>query len=142
VLPLGSPSFSILLLKEKDLAEPFDSGTMYENVAPHAWSPPNFPHTEKEAKVMYAPWQGSLNGHAFFLPKVRNPELRPLFIMGYASFAPGTHAVSFACTKQFGRFSRKSATCSHVCARWMAPVSAHSFRLREDSRTVNRLQGG
>ena len=51
VLPLGSPSLSILLLKEMDLAEEFGSGTMYENVAPHAWSPPNFPHSDKEAKV-------------------------------------------------------------------------------------------
>ena len=45
VLHLGSPSFSILLLKEKDLAEEFGSGTMYDNVARHAWSPPNFSHT-------------------------------------------------------------------------------------------------
>jgi hypothetical protein len=36
VLSLGSPSFSILLLKEKDLAEEFGSGTMYDNVARHA----------------------------------------------------------------------------------------------------------
>jgi hypothetical protein len=42
VPPLGSPSFSILLLKEQ--------GTMYENVAPHAWSPLNFLHSEREAK--------------------------------------------------------------------------------------------
>ena len=51
MLPLGSPSFSILLLKAKDLAEEFGSGTMYDNVAPHAWSPPNFPHSDKEAKA-------------------------------------------------------------------------------------------
>jgi hypothetical protein len=30
------------------------SGTMYDNVAWHAWSPPNFPHTDKEAKASYA----------------------------------------------------------------------------------------
>ena len=27
---------------------------MYDNVAPHAWSPPNFPHSDKEAKVAEA----------------------------------------------------------------------------------------
>lgn len=64
VLSLGSPSFSLDHLKEKDLAEEFGSGTMYEHVAPHAWTPANFPRTETEAKVMYAPWQGTLNGHA------------------------------------------------------------------------------
>jgi hypothetical protein len=55
VLPLGSPSFSTFRLKEKDLAEDFGSGTMYENVARHAWSPPNFPHSDKEAKVRTRP---------------------------------------------------------------------------------------
>ena len=52
--------------ERKGFSRQFGSGTMCDNVAPHAWSPPNFPHTEKEAKVMYAPWQGSLNGHASF----------------------------------------------------------------------------
>jgi hypothetical protein len=51
VLSLGSPSFSPDHLKEKDLAEDFDTGTMYDNVAPHAWSPPDFPHSEDKAKV-------------------------------------------------------------------------------------------
>jgi hypothetical protein len=50
VLPLRSPSFSILLLKQKDLAEAFGSGTMCGNVSPHAWSPPNFPHSEDKTK--------------------------------------------------------------------------------------------
>jgi hypothetical protein len=73
VLPLGSPSFSILLLKEKDLVDAVGSATMWDNVAPHAWSPPTFPHTETEAKVMYAPWQGTLNEMATrFQPKLRN----------------------------------------------------------------------
>src|SRR6267142_3746018 len=27
------------------------SGTMCGNVVPHAWSPPNFPHSEEEGKV-------------------------------------------------------------------------------------------
>jgi len=36
VLPLGSPSFSILLLKTNGLAKEFGSGTMYGDVAPHA----------------------------------------------------------------------------------------------------------
>jgi hypothetical protein len=54
VLPLGSPSFSLDHLKEKDLAEEIGSGTIYDNVAWHAWSPPNFPHTDKEAKASYA----------------------------------------------------------------------------------------
>ena len=61
MLPLGSPSFSVLLLKEKDLAEEFGSGTMYENVAPHAWSRPNFPHTHREVKARYAPRNGTPN---------------------------------------------------------------------------------
>ena len=33
---LGSPSFSILLLKAMDLTEDFGSATMYAIVAPHA----------------------------------------------------------------------------------------------------------
>jgi hypothetical protein len=36
VLPLGSPSFSIFLLKRKGLTEAFGSGTMYGHVLPHA----------------------------------------------------------------------------------------------------------
>ena len=28
---------------------------MYDNVAPHAWSPPNFPHSEQEAKAWCRP---------------------------------------------------------------------------------------
>jgi hypothetical protein len=51
VLPLGSPSFSILLLKAKDLAKEFGSGKMCEHVTPHAWSPPNSPHSESQAKM-------------------------------------------------------------------------------------------
>jgi hypothetical protein len=35
------------------------SGTMYDNVARHAWSPPNFPHTDKKAKARYASRNGS-----------------------------------------------------------------------------------
>jgi hypothetical protein len=50
-LPLGSPSFSIQFVKTKGLARELGSGTVYENVAPHAWSPPNFPHSERQAKV-------------------------------------------------------------------------------------------
>ena len=49
-LPLGSPSFSILLLKEKVLIEAVGSATMCENVALHGLSPPNFPHTEEEPR--------------------------------------------------------------------------------------------
>jgi hypothetical protein len=45
-----------------DLTEDFGSATMYENVARHAWSPPNFPHTDKEAKVRYAPRNETLDG--------------------------------------------------------------------------------
>jgi len=54
VLSLESPSFSILHLKAKGLAKEFGSGSMYEIVAPHAWSPLNFPHTHKEAKASCA----------------------------------------------------------------------------------------
>jgi hypothetical protein len=52
-LSLGSPSFSIFLLKTNELKKN-GSGMMYENVAPHAWSPPNFPHSEEETKVPLA----------------------------------------------------------------------------------------
>jgi hypothetical protein len=45
VLPLGSPSFPIALLKTRALA------TVYENVAPHAWSSPNFLHGESKASA-------------------------------------------------------------------------------------------
>ena len=61
VLPLGSPSFSILPVKAKDLVKKFAGGTLYEKVPPHAWSPPNFPHTEKEAKARKALQNGAQN---------------------------------------------------------------------------------
>jgi hypothetical protein len=48
VLPLGSPSFPISLLKTSALA------TVYENVAPRAWSSPNFLHSESQAKTVPA----------------------------------------------------------------------------------------
>ena len=52
MLPLGSPSFSISLLKTKALTLELGSGTTYANVAAHAWSPLNFPHSEDEAKYL------------------------------------------------------------------------------------------
>ena len=51
VRPLRSPSLSILPLKAKDLVKTLGSGTMCDYVAPHAWSPPNFPHSEITAKL-------------------------------------------------------------------------------------------
>jgi hypothetical protein len=39
----------------------FASGRMYENVAPHAWGPHTFPHSEEEAKDSISrmrPFQG------------------------------------------------------------------------------------
>jgi hypothetical protein len=51
VLPLGSPSFSISVLKTKRLAVELGSGRVCDNVAPHAQSPPNFPHSENQAKI-------------------------------------------------------------------------------------------
>src|SRR5882757_9334883 len=38
--------------ENKRVRKIFDSGTMCGNVAPHAWSPPNFPHSEITAKVL------------------------------------------------------------------------------------------
>jgi hypothetical protein len=40
-----------LSFENKRVRKIFGSGTMYGNVAPHAWSPPNFPHSEITAKV-------------------------------------------------------------------------------------------
>src|SRR6266850_2533822 len=37
--------------ENKRVRKIYDSGTMYGNVAAHAWSPPNFPHNEITAKV-------------------------------------------------------------------------------------------
>src|SRR5258708_9061167 len=39
-----------LSFENKRVREIFGSGTMYGHVAPHAWSPPNFPHSEERAK--------------------------------------------------------------------------------------------
>lgn len=58
-LPLGSPSFSISFLKTKGLSKEFGSGRVYENVAPHAWTPPNFPHSEEETKALSAHSNGN-----------------------------------------------------------------------------------
>jgi hypothetical protein len=41
-----SPSFSTTTLKTKDLLKTFGSGKKYADVAPHAPSPPSFPHTD------------------------------------------------------------------------------------------------
>src|SRR5439155_21716946 len=40
-----------LSFENKRVRKIFGSGTMYTNVAAHAWSPPNFPHSEITAKV-------------------------------------------------------------------------------------------
>ena len=40
-----------LSFENKRVRKIFGSGTMYENVAAHVWSPPNFPHSEITAKV-------------------------------------------------------------------------------------------
>ena len=40
-----------LSFENKRVRKIFGSGTMYTNVAAHAWSPPNFPHSEIRAKV-------------------------------------------------------------------------------------------
>src|SRR5216683_4627448 len=39
-----------LSFENKRVRKIFGSGTMYTNVAAHAWSPPNFPHSEITAK--------------------------------------------------------------------------------------------
>src|SRR6266403_4367915 len=41
-----------LSFENKRVRKIFGSGTMYRNVAPHALSPPNFPHSERTAKVL------------------------------------------------------------------------------------------
>jgi hypothetical protein len=38
-----------LSFENKRVRKTFGSGTMYDKFAPHAWSPPNFPHSEEEA---------------------------------------------------------------------------------------------
>jgi hypothetical protein len=38
------------VFENKRVSTKFGSGTMYRNVVPHAWSPPNFPLSEKTAK--------------------------------------------------------------------------------------------
>ena len=50
-----------LSFENKRVRKIFGGGKMYENVAAHAWSPPNFPHTDKEAKARYAAtrWHGT-----------------------------------------------------------------------------------
>jgi hypothetical protein len=41
-----------LVFENKHVRKIFGSGTMCGNVPPHAWSPPNFPHSEITAKVL------------------------------------------------------------------------------------------
>src|SRR6267142_863734 len=41
-----------LVFENKRVRKIFGSGMMYANVAPHVWSPPNFPHSEITAKVL------------------------------------------------------------------------------------------
>ncbi len=40
-----------LSFENKRLRKIFGGGTMYRNVAPHALSPPNFPHSEDETII-------------------------------------------------------------------------------------------
>jgi hypothetical protein len=40
------------VFENKRVRKIFGSGTMYGNVAAHAWSPPNFPHSETTTKVL------------------------------------------------------------------------------------------
>jgi hypothetical protein len=41
-----------LRFENKRVRKIFGRGTMYGNVAAHAWSPPNFPHSETTAKLL------------------------------------------------------------------------------------------
>jgi len=41
-----------LCFENKRVRKIFGSVTMYGNVAPHAWSAPNFPHSETTAKLL------------------------------------------------------------------------------------------
>jgi hypothetical protein len=63
VLSLGSPSFSIFSFENKRVRKIFGSVTMYGNVVPQAWSPPNFPHSETTAKLLRSvpAYQGDIN---------------------------------------------------------------------------------
>jgi hypothetical protein len=54
-----------LSFENKRVRKIFGSGTMYGNVAPHAWSPPNFPHSDKEAKANYVSRNGTLRWRTF-----------------------------------------------------------------------------
>jgi len=49
----GKSFLSNFTSKSKNVSDNFGigSGTVYKNAAPHAWSPPNFPHSEDKAKV-------------------------------------------------------------------------------------------
>jgi hypothetical protein len=42
-----------LYFENKKLNKKNSSGNMYESVAPHAWSPPNFPLSEERAKRVH-----------------------------------------------------------------------------------------
>jgi hypothetical protein len=53
---ISGKSFLFNLNSEnKRVRKIFGSGTMYRNVAPHAWSPLNFHHGEGEAKATHEP---------------------------------------------------------------------------------------
>src|SRR5437879_2581438 len=59
-----------IVFQNKRVRKIFGSGMMCRIVAPHAWSPPNFPHSEREAKVYPAcssPWCGYNRAHHFFV---------------------------------------------------------------------------
>jgi len=52
-----------LSFENKRVRKIFGSGTMYGNVAPHAWSPPNFPHSDTTAKLLrsLSAYHGDIN---------------------------------------------------------------------------------
>ena len=55
-----------LCFENKRVREIFGSGTMCRNVAAHAWSPPNFPHSEITAKVHRSGSHFSINANPSF----------------------------------------------------------------------------
>ena len=48
--------FFNLCFENKRVRKIFSSGTMYRNVAPHAWSPLNFHHGEQREKRLQMSW--------------------------------------------------------------------------------------
>lgn len=88
-----------LISENKGAKEEFGGGTMCNDVAPHAWSPHDFPHSEEETKARPKPSLATSSSYRLFFEVWLHPplfaRLRPTNHQGAASLRS---RLPFRCT--------------------------------------------